>query len=58
VEETIRVHPASSQRFIREHLEENVRTETIAAALEHLAGTGRIVNLGTAKKQEWRIADG
>lgn len=53
----VRAHPGSSQRFIREHLDESVRPTTVATALEHLAKVGRVANLGTDKKQEWRPAD-
>jgi hypothetical protein len=58
VEKAVRAHPGSSQRFIRENLDESVHPTTVATALEQLAKLGRVANLGTKEKQEWRGTDG
>jgi hypothetical protein len=57
VEKVIRASPGSSARFVHANLDQKAHWSTFAAALEQLSKLGRVVNLGTAQKQEWRPAD-
>jgi hypothetical protein len=55
--EAIGKHQGVSVRVLREHVD-GIRWNTIGAAVEQLAGIGRIVNLGSKARPAWHIASG